>query len=213
MRLGFSVKHGMTLLFIVENKEKHMQLVFYFDQTRCTGCWTCMVACKDWNDISAGPANWMRVSTIQKGKYPDVFTAFMATPCYHCAEPACIPACPVNAITKREKDGIVLVDTAACLGKDECGLCLEACPYEAPQFGEETNPKMQKCNFCVDRWEDGKLPICVAACPTRALDAGPIEEMEAKYGQVHIAEGFQYDAKLKPSVICKPKPVVSLAHK
>ncbi|MFX1457608.1 MAG: 4Fe-4S dicluster domain-containing protein, partial [Promethearchaeota archaeon] len=37
------------------------QMGFYFDQTRCTGCFTCSVACKDWNDIKAGPENWMRI--------------------------------------------------------------------------------------------------------------------------------------------------------
>ena len=35
-----------------------MQLAFYFDQTRCIGCYTCTVACKNWHDIPAGPANW-----------------------------------------------------------------------------------------------------------------------------------------------------------
>ncbi len=189
-----------------------MQLAFYFDQNRCTGCWTCVVACKDWNDVPAGPASWMSISTTEKGKYPDLFTAFMATPCYHCAEPACIPACPHGAIYKRSEDGIVLVDREACVGRDECGMCLEACPYGAPQFADEPNAKMQKCNFCCDRWAEGKLPICVAACPTRALDAGPIEEMEAKYGRNHEAEGFQYDDKLRPAIILKPKPEVSLVN-
>jgi anaerobic dimethyl sulfoxide reductase subunit B (iron-sulfur subunit) len=39
-----------------------MQLAFYFDQTRCTGCYTCVVACKDWHDIPAGPASWMLIA-------------------------------------------------------------------------------------------------------------------------------------------------------
>jgi anaerobic dimethyl sulfoxide reductase subunit B (iron-sulfur subunit) len=183
-----------------------MQLAFYFDQTRCTGCYTCVVACKDWHDVPAGPASWMRVSTIEKGKYPEPFVAFLATPCYHCDEPACVPACPVEAITKRAKDGIVVVNREACLGKDSCQLCLEACPYGAPQFGAEDDARMQKCDFCLERWEEGKLPICVAGCPMRALDAGPAREMEARYGQVRGAVGFTYDEKLQPSVVFKPKP-------
>lgn len=40
------------------------QVGFYFDQTRCTGCYTCAVACKDWHDIDAGPVNWMQVHVI-----------------------------------------------------------------------------------------------------------------------------------------------------
>lgn len=89
-----------------------------------------------------------------------------------------------------------------------CGghLCLEVCPYDSPQFGDEENAKMQKCNLCVDRWAEGKKPTCVAACPTRALDAGPIEEMESKYGSVREAASFTYSDSLKPSVLFKPKP-------
>ncbi len=34
-----------------------MQLTFYFDQSRCTGCETCVVACKDWHDLPAGSAS------------------------------------------------------------------------------------------------------------------------------------------------------------
>ncbi|MBM4462739.1 MAG: 4Fe-4S dicluster domain-containing protein [Chloroflexi bacterium] len=182
-----------------------MQTGFYFDQTRCTGCFTCVVACKDWHDVPAGPASWMRVTTIEKGKYPDVFVAFLATPCYHCLEPACVDACPVNAITKRAKDGIVVVDRETCLGRDKCQLCLEACSYEAPQFGAEENAKMQKCDLCLDRWAEHKKPICVDACPMRALDAGPMKELKAKYGDITEAEGFTYSEKMIPSVVCKPK--------
>ena len=40
-----------------------MQLGFYFDQTRCINCFTCVVACKDWHDIPAGPASWLKVIT------------------------------------------------------------------------------------------------------------------------------------------------------
>lgn len=186
-----------------------MQLAFYFDQTRCTGCYTCVVACKDWHDVPAGPASWMRVTTIERGKYPHPFLAFAAVPCYHCAEPACVSACPVDAITKRPEDGIVIVNRETCLGGDSCQLCLEACPYKAPQFGSENEPKMQKCDFCLDRWKEGKLPICVAGCPMRALDAGPLEEMEAKYGHVKGAVGVAYSDDIRPSVVFKPKPEVA----
>ena len=48
-----------------------MQVGFYFDQTRCTGCGACQVACKDWNDIPAGPVKWMRVLYTEKGEYPE----------------------------------------------------------------------------------------------------------------------------------------------
>lgn len=183
-----------------------MQIGFYFDQTRCTGCFACQVACKDWHDVPAGPENWMRVSYTEKGRFPDVFVSYMVTACWHCLSPVCAEACPVDAITKREKDGIVTVDPEICLGKDECGAkCLKACPYDAPQFGPEENAAMHKCNFCIDRHEQGKVPNCVEACPTRALDAGPLEELQEKYGPCREAEGFKYSKRTKPAVIIKPK--------
>ena len=182
-----------------------MQIGFYFDQTRCTGCFTCIVACKDWNDIPAGPASWRRVLTIEKGQYPDVFVSFLSTTCFHCAEPSCIKACPVEAITKREADGVVVVDSEICLGKDECLKCLKACPYDAPQFGAERSAKMQKCHFCLDRLAQGQKPACVEACPLRALDTGPIEDLKARYGDSTEAEGFTYKRKLRPSLVLKPK--------
>jgi len=182
-----------------------MQYGIYIDQNRCMGCFACVVACKDWHDVPAGPASWIKVKTIEKGKYPDLFVAFLPGTCYHCAKPTCIPACPVNAITKREADGIVTVDREACLGKDKCGLCLEACPFGAPQFGSEENATMQKCDLCLERWSEGKKPVCVSSCPMYALDAGPLKELIEKYGNNRDAVGFESSEVCAPSVIFKSK--------
>lgn len=182
-----------------------MQLTFYFDQTRCICCYTCVVACKDWHDVPAGPASWRRVLTMERGKCPDTFVAFLSTACYHCSDPSCVSACPVNAIRKRAEDGIVVVDREACLGNDNCNLCLQVCRYDAPQFGAEDNGKMQKCDFCLERWLEGRKPVCVMACPMEALDAGPLEELRTRYGEVRESTGFTYSAKDSPSAIFQPK--------
>jgi len=105
------------------------QLGFYIDQTRCTGCYACIVACEDWHDVPAGPASWMRVQTIEKGKFPNLFSAYLSSPCYHCEDAPCVAVCPVEAITKREDNGIVEVDREKCLGRDICGRpCSVECP-------------------------------------------------------------------------------------
>jgi len=182
------------------------QMGFYFDQTRCTGCYTCSVACKDWNDIDAGPENWMRIITIEKGKFPNLSLTYLAEACNHCADPSCIKACPTNAIVKRESDGIVVVNQELCLGKEECGAkCLKACPWDAPQFNSDSNAKMRKCNLCLERLEQGKQTICVEACPMYALDVGTMEQLRQKYGSNTRAVGFQNNKKIKPSVIYKSK--------
>ena len=181
------------------------QYGLYIDQNRCMGCFVCVVACKDWHDVPAGPASWISVKTIEKGKYPDLFVAFLPTACYHCKTPACVEVCPVGAITKRDEDGIVTVDRDLCLGKKDCGQCLEACSYGAPQFENDDDAKMQKCDLCLDRWAQGKKPVCVMSCPMQALDAGPLDELEKKEGITREAEGFAYTETLAPSVIFKTK--------
>lgn len=179
---------------------------FFFDQSRCIGCLTCSVACKEWHEYELGcePEDWIRVSSHETGKYPAISLTYLAQPCYHCLHAPCITACPVDAITKHE-DGIVTVDRGICLGKS-CGLCLEACPYDTPQFGSDENALMQKCDLCIGRWAEGKKPICVEACPTRALDAGPIEELRSMYGDIRTAEGFTYSTA-DPCVTFKLKKV------
>ena len=182
------------------------QLGFYFDQTRCTGCFACAVACKDWYDIPAGPINWLRIKEIEKGAYPNLFLSYIFTACNHCANPPCVKACPVNAIIKRESDGVVIVNQEECIGKNECGFkCLKVCPWDVPQFGLEENAKMQKCNLCVERLEKSQQTICVEACPMYALDVGLITKLHEKYGENIDAEGFSYSVKYKPSIIFKPK--------
>ena len=84
-------------------------------------------------------------------------------------------------------------------------LCKDVCPYSAPQFAVEEKAKMQKCDLCFDRWREGKKPICVEACPPRALDAGFLENLEIKYGKTKDAVGFVYSQVVQPSIVNRPK--------
>ena len=181
------------------------QMGFYFDQTRCIGCYTCSVACKDWNDIPVG-VNWRLIKSIEEGKFPKLSLAYLSISCHHCINPPCVKACPTEAIIKRQSDGIVIVNSEKCLGKNDCGSkCLKVCPWDIPQFRSEENAKMEKCNFCLERLEQGQQTICVEACPMYAIDAGSIDELIEKYGDITEAEGFKYSNIIKPSIIFKPK--------
>jgi anaerobic dimethyl sulfoxide reductase subunit B (iron-sulfur subunit) len=149
---------------------------------------------------------WRRVIPRERGTYPDVFLSYLSLSCNHCALPACAGACPANAISKRAEDGIVVVKRDVCLGNVTCtALCKKACPYGVPQFGEEEGAKMQMCTFCIDRLAESKKPVCVEACPMRALDAGPLDELEKQYGAIREAKGFVYSKKTCPSIIFKPR--------
>lgn len=182
------------------------QFGFYFDQTRCIGCHTCAVACKDWNNIEAGSVNWMRVNNILRGKFPKLKMFYLSIACNHCYDPPCIKVCPTNAIFKRDNDGIVLVKRDTCIGYEPCGArCLKACPWDAPQFQNSREARMEKCNLCYNRLESGQQTLCVEACPMYAIDVGPIEILKEKYNYTHLAEGFLYNDRIKPSIIFKSK--------
>ncbi len=182
-----------------------MQLGFFFDQSRCTGCYACVVACRDWHDIQDTDVSWRRLTAFEQGTYPDVELSYMSLSCCHCLTPACMEACPAEAITKRDSDGVMAVDRDACLGRDACGACLEACSYDVPQFGSEDNAKMQMCTLCADRLADNREPACVAACPMRALEYGPVEELEGRDGAVREVRGFEFRTTLQPSIVFKSR--------
>ena len=183
-----------------------MQIGFYFDQSRCTGCYACVIACRDWHDIKDTSIELRKIIPLEQGKYPDVKLSYISLSCNHCKTPACKEACPVEAISKKDEDGIMVVDQNVCLGKDKCKMfCKEACPYDAPQFGEAENSKMQLCTLCTDRLAENKNPVCVDACPMRAFDFGPIDELKKKYGGIKEVPGFVHSKQTEPSIIFKPR--------
>ncbi len=178
-----------------------MQLGFYFDQTRCTGCDACVVACKDWKDVPAGPAALLRIASLEEGSFPNPSVSFYPLFCFHCAEPPCVDACPTGAISKRPEDGVVVVSGDLCLAG--CCLCLDACPYRIPQFADDGPARL--CDLCLDRWEDGGKPICVVACPQRALDAGPLDELGSRYRGEAQVKGLPDPDLTKPSILFRGK--------
>lgn len=159
-------------------------LSFYFNQTLCNGCKACQIACKDKHDTPLG-VNWRRVVEYSGGTWqrngdtytPNVFSYYTSISCNHCENPICVEVCPTTAMHKNA-DGTVTVDPGKCVG---CRYCEWACPYSAPQFNAELG-HMTKCDLCADYRAQGEDPACVAACPARALDWGPIDELRAKYG-------------------------------
>ena len=119
------------------------QMGFYFDQTRCTGCHTCAVSCKDWHDIPAGSARWMRILKKEEGRFPELFISYLISPCYHCENPVCQTICPNEAISKRQGDGIVVVDREKCRGEHNCGIILNI--PEDLTYGEMQAPCQLSC--------------------------------------------------------------------
>jgi len=180
------------------------QYAFFFDESRCVDCRACAVACRDWNDNEVGCAKFLRRFTWEEGTFPELKMHTLFAPCYHCEEPACLKACPNGAIVKEDKYGAVLVDQERCEG---CRSCWDACPYGAPRFADDSpKTKMNKCNMCIDRLEQGQMPVCANSCLTRALDFGPLSEMKGKYGEVQTLPGMPSPDTTKPSLVIKMAP-------
>lgn len=121
------------------------------DLDLCCDCRSCEAACR---------AAFKGEARIRHGDIPG--EAYLPLACRHCKDALCVAACPVNAISRDEKTGLVTRSSLICIG---CQSCAFACPFgviDAPLIRHIS----QKCNLCKDR-EQG--PRCVAACSSGAL--------------------------------------------
>ena len=149
---------------------------FFYNQAACIGCKTCQIACKDKNALDLGML-FRRVTHYQVGRYPTARTYSFAATCNHCEEPACVEICPNEAMYASESDGTVQHDSRRCIG---CQYCVNACPYGVPQYSAEEG-LVCKCDACIQLRANGEQPACVAACPMRALEFGPVDELRAAH--------------------------------
>lgn len=182
------------------------QYAFYFDGTRCTGCKTCEFACKDYKDLDVGFA-YRKVYEVTLGDTKKdgngIVTTCVSYPlsmsCNHCDNPACTKVCPTGAMHKDAETGLVSVDANKCVG---CGYCHMACPYNAPKVDRSLGHSV-KCDGCGERVAMGEKPVCVEACPARALDFGTVEEM-AKLGERGAIAPLPEPTYTHPNLYIKP---------
>lgn len=152
------------------------QLGFFFNMECCVGCKTCQVACKQRNQLPIG-INYRTVYTYETGQYPNARMYHFAATCNHCENPACVRSCPTGAMYKSEDDGTVQHDDGVCIG---CQQCVNSCPYGVPRYLPDQNIS-GKCYACRDTREVDGSPTCVAACGQRAIEFGPLDELQAAH--------------------------------
>lgn len=163
------------------------------DLNRCTGCMTCVLACKQEN-MTRPNIWWNKILEIESGSLD--YIQFVRYACMHCDDPPCLEACPEKAIYSRP-DGIVLIDQEKCKGHGEC---IQACPYgvieknphEEYFLAQKLSPgqdseafrihepgKASKCTLCVHRIDQGREPACVAGCPSKVMTFGDLDDPDS----------------------------------
>ncbi|MEJ2723642.1 MAG: 4Fe-4S dicluster domain-containing protein [Deltaproteobacteria bacterium] len=184
------------------------------DLNRCTGCMTCVIACKEEN-FTPPTVWWQRILELESEPQDQI--VYFRLACMHCDNPPCLPACPEKAIY-RNPDGIVLIDHKKCQGHGECA---KACPYgvidmnpNEDYFPEKATPyehtqdkyrihpagKASKCTLCIHRIEQGKEPACVASCPSKVMVFGDLDDLKSP-----IHRKLSKSVELLPSSGAKPR--------
>jgi molybdopterin-containing oxidoreductase family iron-sulfur binding subunit len=182
------------------------QFGIVIDIRKCMGCSTCAVVCKMENNLSQG--NWWNRILTNGGESPDSLAGsfgagkktYIPLSCQHCANPACVRACPVQATYKDTESGIVHQDYNKCIG---CRMCIAACPYTGVRLFNWEEPSyplgvmtggssvvlhqkhtVEKCTLCSHRIADGEEPMCVIGCPAYARYFGDLDDPASEVSQL-----------------------------
>ena len=175
---------------------------------KCTRCHGCINACRIEHFLPLR-ITWPRLIALETEENGILDVSTYPVRCNQCKDAPCVDACPTEASHKRE-DGIVAIDSNKCIG---CRYCVIACPYQNRNFlSKKKNPNYfpehaqtrfekagkklyphqvgttQKCNFCMERIDEGMAkglvpgkdrdatPACVNTCQARALTFGDLDD-------------------------------------
>jgi carbon-monoxide dehydrogenase iron sulfur subunit len=142
---------------------------------KCLACKSCEIACAVAHSKSAvleqaiteSPKPQKRVTVEPAEEYA------IPIQCRHCEDAPCIEICPTGAIQRFDKQAPVVVDADLCIG---CKLCMLICPFGILQISSEGR-SVVKCDMCYEHLKEGKVPKCVEACPTKALQLVSLKEL------------------------------------
>lgn len=170
----------------------------------------------------------------EKGNYEhweNVKVVHQPMMCQHCSQAPCETVCPVLATT-HSSEGLNQMTYNRCIGTKYCG---NNCPYKVRRFNwfryndndhfdfhfnnplgkmvinpdvtVRTRGVMEKCSFCVQRIQEGKLKAkreglgmdkvkvetaCQRACPSNAIVFGDLQNPESEISKLYKNErGFQ----------------------
>ena len=153
-----------------------MGKMILIDSEKCVGCHNCALACSFSKEQLFSPAKACITTYWSYGAGRNV-----PMMCQHCASPPCMDVCPMEAISRNEDTGAIVIDPDRCIG---CKMCMVVCPFGAVTWDADSK-RMIKCDLC-----DGG-PECVRHCLYGALtwvDAGDAAVTVRQIGARHIAD-------------------------
>ncbi len=145
---------------------------------RCVGCMQCRFECAVSHSRSKNRYTAISENIISKPRIHIVEIEngeSFPNKCRHCNPAPCEIACITKAIYREEKTEIVLINPERCIN---CGMCVMACPFGVIRYHRYPINKVSahKCDQCILRLSEGKLPACVTACKVGALSYGNIND-------------------------------------
>ena len=146
-----------------------------FTEEKCTNCNLCSMYCSLTFTRNGVYEYRPSIARIRATTNEDD-TKYVAHVCLQCEKPACMEACPVDAISKDPLTGIVMIDEEECTG---CESCIDACEFDCVFMVGDV---AVKCEVCDD-------PLCVKSCAVKALelvDDSDVEEQEILYKEVGL---------------------------
>jgi Fe-S-cluster-containing dehydrogenase component len=167
-----------------------MGKILLVDITRCNGCYSCQLSCKDehvtndWTPYAKPQPNtghfWWKTTETVQGTVPKVRVHYMHEMCQHCDNAPCLAAAK-NGEVYRRPDGLIIIDPEKSYGQRHI---MNACPYGAIYWNDDLNIP-QKCTGCAhlldnEGWTE---PRCVQSCPTDALIFGEEDELKDRLGE------------------------------
>ena len=135
--------------------------------SKCLGCHTCELECALAHSKSD---NFIDALYSSERLYPRIILEVdgddvIPMHCRHCTDAPCITVCPTSAMARSGLEEPVVLNIEKCIG---CNACVIVCPFGIIKTIPEAI-SLSKCDLCVDRLEEGKIPACAAGCPTRAI--------------------------------------------
>ena len=200
------------------------QWAMAIDMNTCTGCSSCIISCNSENNVPVvGRAevknrremHWLRLDRYYAGDENNPETVHMPMLCQHCENAPCENVCPVLA-TVHSSDGLNQQIYNRCVGTR---YCANNCPYKVrrfnwfnydhsdeyerlalnPDISVRSRGVMEKCSFCVQRIQEGKLnakrerralkdgdirTACQEGCPSDAIVFGDMKDENSKIAKM-----------------------------